>query len=186
MKNLIGHFMTITKHRHLVIKHCKKAGVLWQGLRHDLSKYSPTEFLPGIKYYTGQRSPNEGERAENGYSLAWIHHKGRNRHHFEYWTDYSPVTKRIEPVKMPVSYVAEMFCDRVAAGKIYNGDKYTDDSPLEYFMKAKHRRVIHPETSDLLESLLVMLKENGEEQTFEYLRSLVKEDKKNKLKTAKK
>lgn len=186
MKNLIGHFMTITKHRHLVIKHCKKAGVLWQGLRHDLSKYSPTEFLPGIKYYTGQRSPNEGERAENGYSLAWIHHKGRNRHHFEYWTDYSPVTKRIEPVKMPVSYVAEMFCDRVAAGKIYNGDKYTDDSPLEYFMKAKHRRVIHPETSDLLESLLVMLKENGEEQTFEYLRSLVKEDRKNKLKTAKK
>ena len=186
MKNLIGHFVTITKHRHLVIKHCKKAGVLWQGLRHDLSKYSPTEFLPGIKYYTGQRSPNEGERAENGYSLAWIHHKGRNRHHFEYWTDYSPVTKRIEPVKMPVSYVAEMFCDRVAAGKIYNGDKYTDDSPLEYFMKAKHRRVIHPETSDLLESLLVMLKENGEEQTFEYLRSLVKEDRKNKLKTAKK
>ena len=186
MKNLIGHFMTITKHRHLVIKHCKKAGVLWQGLRHDLSKYSPTEFLPGIKYYTGQRSPNEGERAENGYSLAWIHHKGRNRHHFEHWTDYSPVTKRIEPVKMPVSYVAEMFCDRVAAGKIYNGDKYTDDSPLEYFMKAKHRRVIHPETSDLLESLLVMLKENGEEQTFEYLRSLVKEDRKNKLKTAKK
>ena len=116
MKNLIGHFVTITKHRHLVIKHCKKAGVLWQGLRHDLSKYSPTEFLPGIKYYTGQRSPNEGERAENGYSLAWIHHKGRNKHHFEYWTDYNPVSKLVEPVEMPVNYVAEMFCDRVAAG----------------------------------------------------------------------
>ena len=63
MKNLIGHFITITKHRHLVIKHCRKAGVLWQGLRHDLSKYSLTEFLPGVKYYTGKRSPNEGERA---------------------------------------------------------------------------------------------------------------------------
>lgn len=186
MKNLIGHFVTITKHRHLVIKHCKKAGILWQGLRHDLSKYSPTEFFPGIKYYTGQRSPNEGERAENGYSLAWIHHKGRNRHHFEYWTDYNPVSKRIEPVPMPINYVAEMFCDRVAAGKIYNGDKYTDDSPLDYFMKAKHRRVIHPETSDLLESLLVMLKDHGEEYTFEYLRGLVKKDKKNNLQTAKK
>lgn len=186
MKNLIGHFVTITKHRHLVIKHCKKASVLWQGLRHDLSKYSPTEFFPGIKYYTGQRSPNEGERAENGYSLAWIHHKGRNRHHFEYWTDYSPVSKRIEPVEMPIKYVAEMFCDRVAAGKIYNGDKYTDDSPLEYFMKAKHRRVIHPVTSDLLESLLVMLKDYGEEYTFEYLRRLVKNDKKNKGEAVKK
>lgn len=177
MKNFIGHFVTITKHRHLVIKHCKKAGVLWQGLRHDLSKYSPTEFCPGVKYYTGKRSPNEGERSEYGYSLAWIHHKGRNKHHFEYWTDYNPVSKLVEPVEMPVKYVAEMFCDRVAAGKIYNGDKYTDDSPLEYFMKAKHRRVIHPKTSDLLESLLRMLSEHGEEYTFAYLRLLVKNDK---------
>ena len=185
MKNLIGHFITITKHRHLVIKHCKKAGVLWQGLRHDLSKYSPTEFLPGIKYYTGKRSPNEGERAEYGFSLAWIHHKGRNKHHFEYWTDYNPVSKLVEPVEMPIRYVAEMFCDRVAAGKIYNGDKYTDDSPLEYFMKAKHRRVIHPKTSDLLEGLLVMLKDYGEEYTFEYLRGIVK-DAKNNEKTRKK
>lgn len=185
MKNLIGHFITITKHRHLVIKHCKKAGVLWQGLRHDLSKYSPTEFLPGIKYYTGKRSPNEGERAEYGFSLAWIHHKGRNKHHFEYWTDYNPVSKLVEPVEMPIRYVAEMFCDRVAAGKIYNGDKYTDDSPLEYFMKAKHRRVIHPQTSDLLEGLLVMLKDYGEEYTFEYLRGIVK-DAKNNEKTRKK
>ncbi|MBE6800110.1 MAG: catalase [Ruminococcaceae bacterium] len=186
MKKIIGHFVTITKHRHLVIKHCKKAGVLWQGLRHDLSKYSPTEFLPGIKYYTGQRSPNEGERAENGYSLAWIHHKGRNKHHFEYWTDYNPVSKLVEPVEMPIKYVAEMFCDRVAAGKIYNGDKYTDDSPLEYFMKAKHRRVIHPKTSDLLESLLVMLKDYGEDYTFEYLRRLVKKNKQNNKDNVKK
>ncbi len=186
MKKLIGHFVTITKHRHLVIKHCKKAGILWQGLRHDLSKYSPTEFVPGIKYYTGQRSPNEGERAENGYSLAWIHHKGRNKHHFEYWRDYNPVSKLVEPVEMPINYVAEMFCDRVAAGKIYNGDKYTNDSPLDYFMKAKHRRVIHPKTSDLLESLLVMLKDYGEEHTFEYLRGLVEKDKQNNKTTPKK
>ena len=150
-----------------------------------MSKYSPTEFLPGIKYYTGKRSPNEGERAEYGFSLAWIHHKGRNKHHFEYWTDYNPVSKLVEPVEMPIRYVAEMFCDRVAAGKIYNGDKYTDDSPLEYFMKAKHRRVIHPKTSDLLEGLLVMLKDYGEEYTFEYLRGIVK-DAKNNEKTRKK
>lgn len=178
MNKFFGHFATVTKHRHLVIKHCRKAGILCQGLRHDLSKYSPTEFLPGVKYYTGTRSPNEGERTENGYSLAWMHHKGRNRHHFEYWADYNPTSKLVEPVKMPVKYVAEMFCDRVAAGKIYNGDKYTDDSPLEYFLRAKHRRVIHPETSDLLESLLRMLKEQGEERTFAYLRTLVKESKK--------
>ena len=87
----IKHFVTITKHRHLVIKHCFKAGVFWQGLRHDLSKYSFTEFIPGMKYYAGTHSPNETERAKFGYSLAWIHHKGRNKHHFEYWTDYNHV-----------------------------------------------------------------------------------------------
>ncbi len=177
MAHPVKHFITITKHRHVVIKHCRKAGILWQGLRHDLSKYTPTEFIPGAKYYTGTRSPNEGERELYGYSLAWIHHKGRNKHHFEYWTDYSPVSKVVEPVKMPMKYVAEMFCDRVAAGKIYNGDKYTDKSPIEYFMRAKGRRVIHPETSDLLEGLLTMLAEKGEDYTFKHIRELVRNDK---------
>ena len=173
----IKHFITITKHRHVVIKHCRKAGIFWQGLRHDLSKYTPTEFIPSAKYYTGTRSPNEGERELYGYSLAWIHHRGRNKHHFEYWTDYSPVSKVVEPVKMPMRYVAEMFCDRVAAGKIYNGDKYTDKSPIEYFMRAKGRRVIHPETSDLLEELLTMLAEKGEDYTFKHIRELLKNEK---------
>ena len=98
VNNFFGHLRTITKHRHMVIKHCKKAGILWQGLRHDLSKYSPTEFIPGVKYYTGTKSPNEGERIDKGYSVAWLHHKGRNKHHFEYWMDYSNVTHRNDPV----------------------------------------------------------------------------------------
>ncbi len=173
----VKHFVTITRHRNVVIKHCFKAGIFWQGLRHDLSKYTPTEFVPGMKYYTGTRSPNEGERDKYGYSLAWIHHKGRNKHHFEYWTDYNPKSKVVEPVRMPVRYVAEMFCDRVAAGKIYKGDSYTDQSPIEYFMGGKGRRVIHPETSDLLEQLLTMLAEKGEKETFAYLKGLVKLDK---------
>ncbi len=177
MSHPIKHFKTITKHRHVVIKHCFKAGILCQGLRHDLSKYTFTEFIPGARFYAGSHSPNETERKNFGYSLAWMHHKGRNKHHFEYWTDYNTVTKKVEPVKMPLKYVAEMFCDRVAAGKIYNGDKYTDQSPLEYFLKAKGRRVIHPETSDLLENLLIMLSEKGEKETFAYIKNLVKEEK---------
>ncbi len=174
------HFKTITKHRHAVIKHCAKAGILCQGLKHDLSKYSPAEFLPGAQYYIGTRSPNEGEREDKGYSLAWIHHKGRNKHHFEYWTDYNIKTKKVEPVEMPLRYVAEMFCDRVAASKIYNGDKYTDQFPLEYFMRAKGRRVIHPKTSDLLETLLTELSQKGEDYTFKHIKEMVKNQKKTK------
>ena len=160
-----------------MIAHCARAGILRQGLLHDLSKYSPTEFLPGARFYTGTRSPNEGEREAYGYSLAWMHHKGRNRHHFEYWTDYDPKTRMVEAVKMPLRYVVEMFCDRVAASKIYQGKNYKDDSALQYFLHGKNRRKIHPETSALLEKLLVMLAEKGENETFAYIRGLIKNNK---------
>lgn len=174
LKGAYLHFKTITKHRHKVIAHCAKAGILWQGLRHDLSKYTPEEFLPGAEFCTGTRSPNEGEREVYGYSLAWMHHKGRNRHHFEYWTDYNPKTKQIEPVKMPLRYVVEMFCDRVAASKIYQGENYKPDSALQYFLRGKTHRKIHPKTSALLEKLLRMLAERGEEETFRYIRALLR------------
>lgn len=172
--NAFKHFRTITKHRHKVIAHCFRAGIGWQGLFHDLSKYTPTEFSPGAKYYQGNRSPNEKERELYGYSSAWLHHKGRNRHHFEYWTDYNPQTKQIMPVKMPTKFVIEMFCDRVAASKIYQGDKYNDKHPLEYFLRGKPTRMIHPETSCLLEELLIMLSQKGEKETFRYIKNMHK------------
>ena len=170
----MGHLRTVLKHKSVVLKHCIKCGIFYQGLMHDMSKFSPTEFGEGIKYFQGTKSPNEAARAENGYSLAWIHHKGRNRHHFEYWTDYNPKERKVMPVKMPLKYVVEMFCDRVAASKIYQGKNYTDAHPIEYFLRGKPNRVIHPDTSCLLERLLLMLKDEGEEKTFAYIRELLK------------
>lgn len=167
----ISHFRTITKHRHMVIKHCFKAGIGFQGLFHDLSKYTPTEFLVGAKYYKGYKSPNDVERMEKGYSSAWLHHQGRNKHHFEYWRDYDVNTHLMAPVKMPLKYVKEMFCDRLAASKVYMKDKYTDSHPLEYFRAGKAKATAHPETMAMLESWLVMLSENGEEETFKYIRN---------------
>lgn len=172
--NFWGHLKTITRHRHYVIKHCAKCGILMQGLKHDLSKYSPTEFCQGIKYYIGTKSPNEGERADRGYSIAWIHHQGRNKHHFEYWKDYNIETKMLSPVKMPYRYVAEMFCDRVAASKIYQGNAYTDRHPLNYFSAAKKTRQIHEKTSEELELLLTMLAEKGEKITFAFIKDRIK------------
>ena len=168
------HFCTITKHRWTVRKHCFQVGLYWQGLTHDLSKYSWTEFSCGAKYFQGTRSPNSRQRELEGFSKAWMHHKGRNRHHFEYWTDYNPKERKVMPVKMPLKYVVEMFCDRVAASKIYQGKNYTDAHPIEYFLRGKPNRVIHPDTSCLLERLLLMLKDEGEEKTFAYIRELLK------------
>lgn len=172
MAHPFRHFRTITRHRHRVIAHCFRAGIGAQGLLHDLSKYSPTEFFLGARYYQGTRSPNENEREHCGYSAAWMHHKGRNRHHFEYWTDLNMQTKRYEPVKMPLRYVKEMFCDRVAASKIYQGKNYTDKYPLDYFLRGNARQKMHEETADLLEDWLRMLAEQGERATFCHIRSV--------------
>ena len=156
MANPIGHLKTINKHRHAVIKNCFRAGIPLQGLRHDLSKYAPVEFLNGAKYYDGSRSPNELERNDKGYSEAWL---------------------RMEAVEMPLKYVKEMFCDRVAASKTYMKDKYTDAYPLEYFERGKSTRSIDPETSALLEKLLIMLRDEGEKKTFRYIRKELKKHK---------
>ena len=165
------HFKTITHHRWLVREGCFRVGLYWQGLTHDLSKYSPTEFRTGARYFQGTRSPNSAEREDKGYSEAWMHHKGRNRHHYEYWTDLSRATGKYESVEMPRRYLVEMVMDRIAACKTYQGPNYTDGSALEYFMKSKERLLMHEKTRQQLEYLLTMLKEQGEKQTFSYLKN---------------
>lgn len=170
------HFCTITHHKIIVMKHCFRVGLYWQGLLHDLSKYSFTEFRVGCRYYQGTRSPNNAEREDIGYSSAWLHHKGRNKHHYEYWIDYSlDKTEGLIGMKMPKKYVVEMVMDRIAACKIYMKEKYTDSKPLEYYKQgtALLEDTIHPETKELLEKLLKMLADEGEEKTFAYIRKNV-------------
>ena len=173
LQKIIGHFRTITHHRHLVMRGCFRVGLYRQGLCHDLSKYSPTEFWTGVRYYQGTRSPNAAEREEKGYSEAWMHHKGRNRHHFEYWTDLNMQTGRYEPVPMPPRYLAEMVMDRIAACKTYQGAAYADASPLEYFERARETRLFHPKTGRQLTFLLQMLAQRGERETFRFIRTVV-------------
>ena len=169
------HFKTITYHKYLVAKGCFKVGLYKQGLLHDMSKYSPSEFLVGAKYYQGDRSPNNAEREAIGYSSAWLHHKGRNKHHYEYWIDYSlrAIKGGMAPAPMPKKYVVEMLMDRIAASKVYQRDKYTDSSPLTYYMLGKDCAPIHEETKALLETLLNMLAQKGEKDTYRYIREEV-------------
>lgn len=187
------HFRTISRHKIIVMKHCFQVGLYRQGLLHDLSKYSPTEFLVGCRYYQGIQSPNNAERKDKGYSSAWLHHKGRNKHHYEYWMDYSMNPKEgIVGLKMPVRYVVEMFLDRIAASKVYQGNAYTDESPLEYYLRGRERladvqeggRMIHPETEALLYRLLTMLAKKGEERTFSYIREKILKSRRSLLQKA--
>ena len=163
------------------MKYCFKVGLYKQGLLHDLSKYSPSEFILGVIYYQGTRSPNAAEREKKGYSAAWLHHKGRNKHHYEYWLDYSPNAEvGLQGNKMPVRYVVEMFIDRMAACKTYYGDDYRNDSPLNYFLKNQGHYTMHEDTMELLEKLLTMLANEGEETTLKYIKKVLLRKKKSK------
>ena len=174
--NPIGHLKTITRHHNLVCGYCIRAGLVWQGLTHDLSKYSPSEFLVGAKYYQGNRSPNNAEREATGVSTAWLHHKGRNRHHYEYWIDYTiggNPSCIIGGARMPRRYVAEMIFDRVSASRVYMGDSYTDDAPLRYFMKNRDKSwFIHERTKKEMEFLLRMWADKGEDAAVRYIRDV--------------
>ena len=164
------HFKTITRHRFIVMAGCFCVGLYWQGLTHDLSKSSPTEFLQGARYYQGVRSPNAAEREVKGYSEAWMHHKGRNRHHYEYWTDMNMERRVYESVPMPRKYLVEQVMDRRAACIVYQGKDYTPASPLNYFLKSRERSLMHPQNQRELEHILTMLRDQGEKETFRYLK----------------
>ncbi|MBR2744166.1 MAG: catalase [Clostridia bacterium] len=127
------HTCLVTKHRWYVFKYAVKAGIPLRGLLHDLSKFSPTEFFESVKYYNGKRSPLHVAREQIGYSAAWLHHKGRNKHHFEYWEDLSK-TERFG-VFMPYKYLVEALCDKISAGIVYQGKAWSQKEPYEYWMK---------------------------------------------------
>lgn len=171
MNKFIGHFSTINRHKYRVTKLCFKCGLYKQGLLHDLSKYYPVEFFAGVKYFQGNRSPIDKEKEVKGYSLGWLHHKGRNKHHWEYWLDNGP--QGVHPLEMPKQYVVEMFCDRVVASKIYQKEMYTDDSALQYYLGGRDHILIHHNTDKLIIHLLTYLSKYGLESSIKYIRNTV-------------
>lgn len=159
--NFFKHFHTINKHRWYVFLYCVKAGIPFRGLVHDLSKYSPVEFFEGVKYYNGHESPINFAKIEKGYSYARLHHKGRNKHHFEYWEDINE-TERYG-VFIPYKYIVECICDRLAAGKVYLGKNFNNKEPLEYWNNNKKKGLIkiHPGIIEFIETVLTKISVDG-------------------------
>ena len=147
----------------LVMKYCFACGLYKQGLAHDLSKYTPTEFIPGCIYYQGDHSPNEAERKAKGYTSAWAPSQGPQPHHLEYWIDYGLGKDKMIGMKIPLRYICEMVCDRIAASQVYLGDKYTDASAWEYYQRSRDHYILNPESRAMLEKLLKMVRDKGQD-----------------------
>jgi len=152
MNKYIKHFIVITKHKYYVMIECFKRGLYWQGIVHDLSKYSLTEFKESAKYFQGNGTPINKIKEELGYSIAWLNHKGKNKHHWEYWTDF--YHGEVRPIKIPVKYIEEMCCDMIGASKAYNKKKYNSKEPLKYFLDRKDNFLMEETSKVYLESLL--------------------------------
>ena len=160
IKNFFKHLHTVNRHRWEVFKLCVKVGIPLRGLLHDLSKYSYTEFSESVKYFAdGKYSPLKRCKEINGYSKAWIHHFGRNKHHYEYW--YDSAAPKPKPV-IPFKYMLEMICDRVAASKVYRKKDYSSAYPLEYFYKEKPKMVLNDSLMNFLEEVFTELSIKGE------------------------
>ena len=158
LRNVVKHFLVITKHRWVVFKLCCKVGQPWRGFVHDLSKYSPTEFWEGVKYFSGKHSPITDCKKAEGYSKAWLHHKGRNKHHTDYWVDLSAPDKT--PI-IPYKYVAEMLCDKLAAGIIYKGKDWTKEYELEYWLNERDRTLVNDQVEKLITEVFTQVSKDG-------------------------
>ena len=169
MNKFFGHLNTILTHRHMVFRFCCRVGIPWQGLVHDLSKFTPTEMIPSVRFYQGTSSPIGAERRANGYSMAWLHHKSQNRHHWEYWVDFRDDGTEYY-VKMPMNYLKEMLCDWLAAGKTYNRGTWQPTYPLAYFTSHEKYYKLHPETKAFALKVLHMFADEGEDKTLDWLR----------------
>lgn len=161
------HFKKIWVHKYWVAKYCFKCGLYWQGIMHDFSKLSWTEFWESVRYYQGDRSPIEAAREYKGYSLAWQHHKGRNPHHYEYWIDNHGISDTY--VRMPYKYAVELICDWIGAGRAYQGKGFTYKKEYDYVHNKLSWAKMHQDTKcfvDFVFENLMMDEESVSSEDF--------------------
>ena len=156
----LKHLKVVLLHKWYVGVECFKCGLYWQGIIHDLSKFSPTEFGESARYFQGNSTPIGAAKKDKGYSEAWLHHKGHNKHHWEYWTDF--YNGKIKAIEIPDKYITEMACDMVGAGKAYNQNKKWDrEEPLKYFREHENNWLMTESTKRKLDFELRWYKTHG-------------------------
>ena len=160
MSHPFKHLKVILKHRHQVIRNGWHLGIFWHCLRHDLSKFGRTEFKVGSTYYVGTHSPIYEERLRNGYfSSACQHHTRRNKHHWEYWTDF--FKGRIIAKNMPYKYALEYVADTLSASKTYDPKNFKGSTTLEYFNRNSEHYYLTDTTEEFIRYCLTEYAQNG-------------------------
>lgn len=149
-KKIRKHWKTVRTHRKWVRHYCRLAGIRWRGWKHDLSKYSPIEFFESARYWSGFSSPINEAKKVQGYSRAWLHHRGRNTHHWAYWTDN--FSEGLTVYCMPKNDFVEMVCDFLGAGHAYN-DHFSYSRERSWWLEDREKgcKAMHPANKQMLD-----------------------------------
>lgn len=143
------HLKVVLKHKYNVFRYASKLGIFWTGLVHDLSKFRPVEFLRSVKYFDGRRSPTIIERKEHdNFSYICVAHTGRNKHHWQYWVDYT--RDDIVVNKIPFKHALEYVADVLSASKVYNPKDFNLMVAHNYFRDHSQTYLMHPATKEFI------------------------------------
>ena len=119
MKKHLKYLRYIILHKWYVAMECFKFGLYWRGIKHDWSKFLPSEWFPYVESFYGNRS---GFGVKEKFDKAWLLHQHRNSHHWQHHIlrEDSGATKILQ---MPYEDALEMYCDWVGAGRAITGKK---------------------------------------------------------------
>lgn len=152
MRRYISYIRYLVLHKWFVLVEGRRLGVpLWRLLMHDLSKLLPGEFLPYARHFYNPDGSKRGKFADPAFDIAWLKHKSRNRHHWEwwvYWENGEPVA-----IPMPEQVMLEMVADWRAVSRFYGTD------PGEWFTKNKDNIILAKSTGYRVALKLGVLRE---------------------------
>jgi hypothetical protein len=152
MKVYWRYFLYVIEHKLNVLIECWKERLYIQGILHDLSKFSPAEFIPYARKFYSDKETNEME-----FRYAWLHHQHKNKHHWNYWV--VDQVKR-EAVPMPRKYFLEMICDYRSFSRKWGsgkGDKTLSERLIQNLLS--ERVILHPETKKECEDIVLKTRE---------------------------
>lgn len=123
----LAQLKAILIHKYYFFRAARYLGLpLWRILIHDISKFTPVEFINYSQWKYGVQD-------KAGWARAWMHHMHHGKHHPEHWVVswsgdpdfYSGVGKDIADyinvLPMPEIYVKEMVADWMATSKERTG-----------------------------------------------------------------
>lgn len=136
----------VLRHKWYVFRVGVRLGVpLSRLLRHDWTKFLPSEFMPYVRHFEGQASDTDG------FNEAWQHHIQRNDHHWEHWLTPEG------PLPMPEEAIREMVADWLSASKVYDG-AWPDMDNYQWLNEHRHKLIMHTSTWLTLNAVLSQIR----------------------------